>query len=65
MANVVIQIRVGKSEANKAGREYRLSLGYDDSKIDNGVLFDQIEEAMEDKLTKIYGYASPIRGEGK
>lgn len=55
MANVCIQVRVGKSEANEKGREYKLSFGDENSKISNDVLMDIIEEGVFKELKSKFG----------
>ncbi len=58
MANLCIRISVGKFEANEKGREYKFSVGNDNSKINNKDILDLCEEAIEEKLTSIYGLVS-------
>lgn len=55
MANVCIQVRVGKSEANEKGREYKFSFGDENSKISNDVLMDIIEEGIFKELKSKFG----------
>lgn len=55
MANICIQVRVGKLEANKKGREYKFSIGDIHTKISNEEILDTIEQAIFDKLTSTYG----------
>jgi len=61
MANLCIRVSVGKMEANEKGREYKFSIGDPNSKMSNERILNLIEEAIEDKLTPIFGEAKDPR----
>ncbi|MFW9871655.1 MAG: hypothetical protein ACFFG0_01045 [Candidatus Thorarchaeota archaeon] len=63
MANLCIRVSVGKFEADEKGREYKFSIGDNNIKINNETILDLCEEAIEKKLTSIYGpIYSPRKG---
>lgn len=62
MANLCIKVIIGKMEANEKGREYKFSIGKPDSKIDNETVLNIIEEAIEEKMTSMFGYAGEPHG---